>query len=82
MEIADHNPQTMGKNKACYSAPQRITSIYARLARVAVPELPFKPAPARDVEAAQGFLPLRPGALVGTARTDRTGITRAAGEKH
>jgi hypothetical protein len=32
MEIADHNPQTMGKSKACYSALQRITSIYARLA--------------------------------------------------
>jgi AIPR protein/NusA N-terminal domain len=32
MEIADHNPQTMGKNKACYSALQRITAIYARLA--------------------------------------------------
>jgi hypothetical protein len=31
MEIADHNPQTMGKNKACYSALQRITAIYARL---------------------------------------------------
>ena len=32
MEIADHNPQTMGKSKACYSALQRITTIYARLA--------------------------------------------------
>jgi hypothetical protein len=32
MEIADHNPQTMGKNKACYSALLRITTIYARLA--------------------------------------------------
>lgn len=32
MEIADHNPQTMGKSKACYSALQRITAIYARLA--------------------------------------------------
>jgi len=31
-EIADHNPQTMGKSKACYSALQRITAIYARLA--------------------------------------------------
>jgi AIPR protein len=31
MEIADHNPQTMGKSKACYSALQRITAIYARL---------------------------------------------------
>jgi hypothetical protein len=34
MEIADHNPQTMGKSKACYSALQRITAIYARLAAV------------------------------------------------
>jgi hypothetical protein len=32
MEIADHNPQTMGKRQACYSALQRITAIYARLA--------------------------------------------------
>jgi hypothetical protein len=32
MEIADHNPQSMGKSKACYSALQRITTIYARLA--------------------------------------------------
>ncbi len=32
MEIADHNPQTMGKSKACYSALIRITSIYAKLA--------------------------------------------------
>jgi hypothetical protein len=32
MEIADSNPQTMGKSKACYSALQRITAIYARLA--------------------------------------------------
>jgi hypothetical protein len=31
MDIADHNPQTMGKSKACYSTMQRITSIYARL---------------------------------------------------
>jgi hypothetical protein len=31
MKIADHNPQTMGKNKACYSALQRITAIYAPL---------------------------------------------------
>jgi hypothetical protein len=29
--IANHNPQTMGKSKACYSALQRITAIYARL---------------------------------------------------
>lgn len=32
MEIANHNPQTMGKNKACYSTLFRLTSIYARLA--------------------------------------------------
>jgi hypothetical protein len=32
MEIAEHNPQTMGKNKACYSTLLRLTSIYARLA--------------------------------------------------
>lgn len=31
MDIASHNPQTMGKSKACYSTLQRITSIYARL---------------------------------------------------
>jgi hypothetical protein len=31
MEIADHNPQTMGKSKACYSTLYRITAIYARL---------------------------------------------------
>jgi len=31
MEIASHNPQTMGKNKACYSTLVRITAIYARL---------------------------------------------------
>ncbi|WP_342361347.1 AIPR family protein [Terrarubrum flagellatum] len=31
MEIADHNPQTMGKSKACYSSLLRITAIYARL---------------------------------------------------
>jgi hypothetical protein len=35
MEIADHNPQTMGKSKACYSALQRITAIYARLGATA-----------------------------------------------
>jgi AIPR protein len=33
MEIADSNPQTMGKNKACYSSLLRITTIYARLNR-------------------------------------------------
>lgn len=31
MEIAEHNPQTMGKNKACYSTLLQITTIYARL---------------------------------------------------
>jgi hypothetical protein len=35
MEIADSNPQTMGKSKACYSALQRITAIYARFASAA-----------------------------------------------
>jgi hypothetical protein len=30
-EIANSNPQTMGKNKACYTTLLRITSIYARL---------------------------------------------------
>jgi len=34
MEIADHNPQTMGKSKACYSALIRITSIYAKFAQL------------------------------------------------
>ena len=33
MEIADHNPQTMGKSKACYSTLVRITAIYAKLAQ-------------------------------------------------
>jgi hypothetical protein len=28
--IADHNPQTMGKNRACYSTLHHITSIYAQ----------------------------------------------------
>lgn len=32
MEIADHNPQTMGKSKACYTTLAQITSIYARFA--------------------------------------------------
>lgn len=32
-EIARSNPQTMGKNKACYSALYQITSIYQKLAR-------------------------------------------------
>lgn len=36
MEIADHNPQTMGKSKACYSALIRITSIYAKFARLKI----------------------------------------------
>ena len=31
-EIAAHNPQTMGKSKACYSGLLHITSIYAKLA--------------------------------------------------
>lgn len=31
MEIAGSNPQTMGKNKACYSSLSQITSIYAKL---------------------------------------------------
>jgi hypothetical protein len=31
MEIADSNPQTMGKSKACYSGLLRVTSIYRRL---------------------------------------------------
>lgn len=30
-DIADHNPQTMGKSKACYSTLSRMTSIYAKL---------------------------------------------------
>jgi len=30
MEIASHNPQTMGKSKACYSTLLRITGIYAK----------------------------------------------------
>jgi hypothetical protein len=33
MEVANHNPQTMGKSKACYSTLYRLASIYARLAR-------------------------------------------------
>lgn len=31
-EMADHNPQTMGKSKACYSHIMQVTSIFARLA--------------------------------------------------
>ncbi len=31
MEIAEHNPQTMGKSKACYSTLSRMTGIYAKL---------------------------------------------------
>ena len=31
-DIADHNPQSMGKSKACYSTLTRMTSIYAKLA--------------------------------------------------
>ena len=34
IEIAEHNPQTMGKSKACYSTLVRITTIYARLSKV------------------------------------------------
>jgi hypothetical protein len=30
-EMAEHNPQTMGKSRACYSALYQITSIYKRL---------------------------------------------------
>ncbi len=30
-EIADRNPQTMGKNKACYSQLYQLTSLYKRL---------------------------------------------------
>lgn len=36
MEIADHNSQTMGKSKACYSTLVRITGIYAKLSTGAV----------------------------------------------
>jgi hypothetical protein len=32
-EIARSNPQTMGKNKACYSALYQITSLYRRLTK-------------------------------------------------
>lgn len=32
-EIADHNPQTMGKNKACYSQLYQLTSLYKRLSQ-------------------------------------------------
>lgn len=31
MDIAGHNPQSMGKSKACYTSLMQITSIYARL---------------------------------------------------
>ncbi len=34
MEIAGHNPQTMGKSKACYSALITITTIYAKLTKL------------------------------------------------
>ena len=30
-EIASHNPQTMGKSKACYSTLLLLTTIFARL---------------------------------------------------
>jgi hypothetical protein len=33
VEIANRNPQTMGKSKACYSLLLRLTGLYARLAR-------------------------------------------------
>jgi AIPR protein len=33
MDIAEHNPQSMGKSKACYSTLLQITSIYAKLTR-------------------------------------------------
>jgi hypothetical protein len=32
-EIASHNPQLMGKSKACYSSLSRVTSIYAKLVK-------------------------------------------------
>lgn len=32
-EIADHNPQTMGKSKACYSQLYQLTSLYQRLTK-------------------------------------------------
>ena len=35
MEVANHNPQTMGKSKACYSQLYLLTNIYARLTRPA-----------------------------------------------
>lgn len=31
-DIADHNPQTMGKSKACYTTLSRMAAIYAKLA--------------------------------------------------
>jgi len=31
VEMADHNPQTMGKTRACYSSLYQITSIYKKL---------------------------------------------------
>ena len=34
-EIAGHNPQTMGKSKACYSTLLRLTNVYARLSEKA-----------------------------------------------
>lgn len=33
MEVAGHNPQSMGKSRACYSQLMQITSIYAKLTR-------------------------------------------------
>jgi hypothetical protein len=32
-EIADHNPQTMGKSRACYSSLYRISKLYADLSK-------------------------------------------------
>ena len=34
MEIADHNPQTMGKSKACYSSLLQISNLYKTLSKV------------------------------------------------
>jgi hypothetical protein len=35
MDIADHNPQSMGKSKACYSTLLTITNIYAKISAAA-----------------------------------------------
>ncbi|MBD0332114.1 MAG: hypothetical protein ICV66_05620, partial [Chitinophagaceae bacterium] len=34
MEIANSNPQTMGKTRACYSALSQITAIYQKLSAI------------------------------------------------